>query len=59
MNDAGTACGCWGKVVVSFVMIRKWSEVLRRRMRWRGCIDKSYVDGVKDQGWIFGWYIGA
>jgi hypothetical protein len=22
-------------------MIRKWSEVLRRRMMWRGCIDKQ------------------
>ena len=28
-------------VVVQFGMIRKWSEVLRRRMMRRGCIDKG------------------
>jgi len=33
-------------VAVYYVMIRKWSEVLRRRMMWRGCIDKSCAAGV-------------
>jgi len=33
--------------------------VLRRRMLWHGCADKSCVGGVYDHGWIFGWYIGA
>jgi len=27
-------------VAVLFVIIRKWSEVLRRQMLWRGCTDK-------------------
>jgi hypothetical protein len=41
------------------ITIRKWSEVLRRRARWRGCYDKSFVKGVYDHGQIFRWYIGA
>ena len=40
-------------------MIRKLAEVLRRRMMWHGCTDKSCAGGVSYHGWIFGWYIGA
>jgi len=28
-------------VAESFSMIRKWTEVLRRRTMWRGCFDKE------------------
>jgi len=32
--------------MVKFVIIRKWSEVLRRRMMWHGCTDESCAGGV-------------
>jgi len=33
-------------VAVYFSTIRKWSEVLRRPVRWCGCYDKYCVGGV-------------
>jgi hypothetical protein len=45
-GDVGRCGGGDEMVSEYYSMIRKWSEVLRRRMRWRSCYDKSCVDGV-------------
>ena len=40
-EDIGRRGGCGEKVAVYCGKIKKLSEVLRRRMMWRGCIDKK------------------
>jgi len=39
-------------VAVYYVLIRKWSEVLRQWMMWLSCSDKSSARAVYDHGWI-------
>jgi len=40
-GDVGRRGGSGEMVAVWFCTIRKWIEMLRRRMMWRGCIDKE------------------
>ena len=40
-TDVGRWGGCGEIVAIQFGMIRKWSEVLRRRMMWHGCTDNE------------------
>jgi len=40
-GDVGRRRGSDEIVAVQCSMIRKWAEVLRRRMIWHGCIDKK------------------
>jgi len=40
-GDVGRCGGSGEMVEVLFSKIKKWSEVLRRGERWRGCYDKG------------------
>jgi len=40
-GDVGRRGGSGEKVAVEFSKIKKWSEVLRREVRWRDCYDKE------------------
>jgi hypothetical protein len=45
-GDGGRRGGSGEMVAVLFRTIRKWSEVLRRRMMWRGSYDNGRWSGV-------------
>jgi len=43
---AGTVQQCGAVVVVYYVVMRKWSEVLQRWMMWCGFVDNKLWGGV-------------
>jgi hypothetical protein len=45
-GDVGRRGRSGEMVAVKFSKIKMWSEVLRRRMMWRGCYDKEERSGV-------------